>query len=573
MTTEAHIVRISTTTIVQPPAIGLTRIAVDRAVNQTALQCFDRVPAVTMAIPRRVRAAFVIALSSLAASACASSSAVTLELDLPPTAPLRPTDMTTIDIEADIPGQAPVLSTSTIEFDNNGVGSFTSGELAPGTSAAISLELKSSADRLVGYGATDGLVDIVDGKTTAIAIPVRRPLAYVASDIGVSTYDATRDAIDSDYQGTLTAHTATLAVSIDNARVAVIGNSALQLFETAKHTAVGDPISIPATVHDAAQVPGGRVAIAGTKGVTIVDVDAGTTTLVTTSDSVSRVTATTRVSDQHTLVFALLNRILPSTSTTTCSGSSQVVVIDLDADANATTLANSLPLSDIAADGSLFGVDPCAGNIVAVGGDGGPAAGTMLASVSRPTQVVAINGRVWAAGNVAAIIINADPNPINDQILGAAISLVNVAEDGTDVQTFSLPTNSQVVVNTNDPAHELSNIIQADDLAVIDLSVAPDGRFATVLTEGTFTTAELDDQNSVALVPAMSVTVDSVVVIDGASESISELTRARCDLDVMADPNNPPVFDMWDCSANGVDQAPANGEFTPTSVSVLYGAH
>ena len=233
-----------------------------------------------------------------------------------------------------------------------------------------------------------------------------------------------------------------------------------------------------------------------------------------------------------------------------------------------------MPLSDIAADGSLFGVDPCAGNIVAVGGEGGPTAGKTLAAVSRPTAVVAINGRVWAAGNVAAVVIHADPNPINDQILGAAVSLVNVAEDGSDSQTFSLPTNSQVVVNTNDPAHELSNIIQADDLAVLDLSVAPDGRFATVLTEGSFSTAELDDQNSFALVPAMSVSVDTLLVIDGASESISALTRARCDLNVMSDPNNPPVFDAWECSATSAAETPAQANgFTPTSISVLYGAH
>lgn len=516
-------------------------------------------------------AGVVIALALVAPTgACTEDvGALALRLDLPEGA-LRPEAMTTVTVQTSVPGEAPREVTSTLALDEDGHGAFDVGEFEPAPELRLTVALRNAAGRLVGYGAAPEAIDLSAGKTIELPIAVRRPMLYVGDVAGdrLVTMDATRDTTDAAHQANLSLpfDDVRAVLAIDGTRVAVIADGTLQLIDTATHTLVGGQRAVPDDIRDAAVGPAGWIVIAHGDGVTAFDVNSTDSATLISGRTVDRVTVGHRAG--VATVFALSDRVGPPLNLLDdCDAVSRAVAVPL-AGGDEVELSSDVPLADVAASEDLdggFAVDPCANAVIAL--DDGRSLGT----VSRPSHLVASGGVLWAAGNHLPTIVVDKGEPglsPEDVISGGYVQLVAIDPVGGTRRQIDLPAQSQVLSNLDDPANELSNILQADLVQPLDLAVLPANEGVAVLSQMDANTTALGNGIE-EYIPAMAVTVYDMQLVDVATGSVSQRIRLACDAEY--DGSNA-TFGEWQCAAPVAGTAPRGGEFHPTALGALYGA-
>ena len=268
-------------------------------------------------------------------------------------------------------------------------------------------------------------------------------------------------------------------------------------------------------------------------------------------------------------MFALSNRILPSAALDgVCEGSSLAVAVALAGGAEI-ELSAEAPLADVAASDELdggFAVNPCTDAIIAL--DDGQAIGAVV----RPSLLVASGETLWAAGNRRPTILidNGDPGLSPDDVIGGgSLQLVSVGPTGLDRRQIDLPAQSQVLSNLDDPAQELSNILQADAVIPIDIAVLPANEGVALISEMNANTTALGIPGGEEYIPAMAVAVFDMQLVDAATGSVTQRIRLACDPDI--DGSNA-TFGDWQCAAPEAGTTPTGGQFQPSAIGALYGA-
>src|SRR5438270_8277119 len=105
----------------------------------------------------------------LAACACAAcgTGSVDLVLDVSQKAELAPAGAATVTLVTQQPGQTPIATTSQIADD----GSFDLGKLPVVDGLALSVVLRSSTQRVVGYGRATAPVDVQARDLVEVDVP------------------------------------------------------------------------------------------------------------------------------------------------------------------------------------------------------------------------------------------------------------------------------------------------------------------------------------------------------------------------------------------------------------------
>ena len=499
-----------------------------------------------------MRTGLAVSLAALAGCGVSSGS-LDLQLSLPPMGDLRPTGMTTVGItEVQADGTSNVTTTQLV--GSGGSMHFSAGDVAAGQPITLSAELRDTTNRLVGFGAVTSPVTPSATDDTTVTLQVRKPIVYVASDPSmaapVATIDPTRDPInDPKYQGTLPPDGIVVA-PIDGTEVAVVTTSSLQRYATATHMAVGNPIPISfGTPLDAAGVPGQRRLVVGTtSGIAVVAIDSGQVTTINGSPA-DRVAAA--VDGGVATAYLLTGRVLPAMGTMgTCSGSSSVYSIAIDT-MGAPVQVGTGQLADIAADGkAVFGADPCMGQVRRL-----DAGGALKLSVPGAAAIAVESGRLWVAGSSPS------------STTGARIVLASIGLDGNSPRMVDLPPKSEIMTYDGDPLHELSMFLHADTEIPIDLAVFPMADRVAMIARMDGYSVERDDSFG-PVIPAMKATVWDVVLSDPNTGATTRI-RALCDLQVIN--GGAAEFPNWSCADANEGEVPAGGEYTPGTVSAVYG--
>jgi hypothetical protein len=482
-----------------------------------------------------------------------SSGSLDLVLSLPPTGDLRPTGMTTVGItEVQADGTSNVTTTQLVQSGSSM--HFSAGDVIADQPITLSAELRDTTNRLVGYGAVTAPVTPSSTDDTSVTLQVRKPIVYVSSDPSmpqaVSTYDPTRDPIiDPKYQGALTP-AAVVVAPIDGSEVAVVTASSVQRFATATHMPIGSSIPITfGTPLDAAAVPGQRRLVVGTtSGLAIITIDSGQVTTINGARA-DRVTAA--VDSGVATAYLLTGRVTPAIGAMgTCSGSSTVYSVAIDTMGAPVQLATG-QLADIAADGkAVFGADPCGGQVRRL--DPG---GALKLPLPGAATVAVESQRLWAAGS--------SPSTMT----GARIVLASIGLDGNTPRQVELSPKSEIVTYDGDPLHELSIFLHADTEIPIDLAVLPTADRVALIARMDGYSVERDDSFG-PVIPAMQATVWDVLLSDPNTGATTRV-RALCNLKVIN--GSQAEFPNWSCADPNEGEAPAGGEYTPGTISAVYG--
>lgn len=524
-------------------------------------------------------------VACLVMGACdGGSGSLELTLSLPSQADLRPTGMTTVTLTATLPGESPVGTTTELTK-----GPVSAGDLPVGEGIQIGIVLRDVSNRIVGVGEAGQAVDLVGDKATKLEIPVRRPFVYAASGTALYSFDPTLDPRDVKFQGKLAGVTGPqFTVSVGGDRLAVISASQVQVVVTATNTVMGS-IAVPATVSDAAAVPGThKLAIAHSTGIAIVDLDAGTVQNAAVGP-VDRITVGPG-SDGAMVAYGLVGRVLPPEKPSmlaTCTGTSKIVAVAVDAPMVATPAPATAGISDLAASPDapmLFATVPCTGKVVKIGGviEGGAVTLSDFTDLERAAVLTVAGDRVWAAGTkmstpacttgCTATTPVACPQPAGNHLAyvteGAHIILKSIPLDGMGGVKLEVPGRRETMVDIGDMAKQHAQVLKALGVVPLDLVTLPGGQYVGLVTKSRYYIEELTS-GALTILPCLDATTGDWLLIDMASSSVAQRVRTSCALTV----GPSDIFDMWEC------EAPPDGErnmmptqYQPTSIGALFGS-
>ena len=543
------------------------------------------------------------AVSCLAGGACTGEGAVEIALVFPDQASLSPrtSGPTELTLFYGPPGKRPSAMVSTIEDPGSGL---TMGRLGAGAPVHLAVALRSSTQRLVGYGRAAAPVEVLPGQVTTVSLPMRRPFVYITGGPDITVIDAARDAsedttADTGYLDAIAdfGPAEVVVPTYDGTALVVVAGSAdermLYLVSTSNHrTVLQAPIpldSAPAGVDrpavDAAVSASGRhVAIARggeDGGVTIVDLKVaragGPAVRFVPLGPVGRVAIPEGGTGR---VFALVGRA----QSLDCADppAARILSLDLDlAEAPPEIVPYDGPAHDLAASAggdTLVIADGCGGQLVRLDTDGGGGASGVLAVLPGASTVALWNERVWAVGTVR-------PDEL-DTTAGARLRVLSLDLRG-DVQglqqdeagdispappsTIDLPPMTEQVVTPvfTEPGQTVLQQVGADALHAFDLAVTPGADAIAILIEGRYLAAAQGDLFDTPVLPAMDVRTHEYLLVDTATATLVQRVRTRCELSV--EPEDAVVSE-WECAATGGLDALAAAPYVPRAISVLYGS-
>jgi hypothetical protein len=509
------------------------------------------------------------AIPVLVLAGCLGEGSVDLHLRLPADQALRPTEMSTITVVARRQGEDSITTTSPIRM-SGGRATFDSGDLPVDDVIELSVELRSTSGRLVGYGVAPTPFTPRAGESVDVDVPVRKPFIYVASGVAVRTIDPSLDDLAPAFQGQLSnIATASLTVPISSADLAVVSGGQLVRVATTDHQPSGANVPLPPNARDIASVPTqDRVVIGHDGGIAIVDVATGTRTdIAGVTGSVRKVTVGRTGTTWY--AYGLVNQVLPP-MIGACTGVSTIARVDLDA-MTAETLAPGKGIADITAtgDGRLYAAASCDGAIHQIDITG---VATAVADIDRPTTIATWGDRVWAAGNLPRMDINTDGDPEPEQIIAARPLLVSIDLAGSNMQRIELEPRRETMITASDPVLELAQVMNARTLTPLDLAIVPGGQYIVLGFEATYDTVARVDIDGNIIIPEMQATSDDVAVIDTATGGVAQRIRSRCNLDFVG-PSHPLYgFADWTCDIPPAGQVVTGADYQPGSLSVLFGA-
>ena len=516
----------------------------------------------------------------------AGTGALELTLKLPGQMELRPSGMTTITVTAQAAGESPISNTSVLSGT-----SFSAGELPVGRDVQVGIVLRDVSNRIVGVGDAGALVDIEGDRTTTVEIPVRRPFVYAASASGLYSFDPTLDPRDMRFQGMLAGVTdPLLTISVGGDRLAVVSSAQVQVVVTATNNVTGS-ITIPAGTRDAAAVPGSsKLAIAGTGGITIVDLDTGvaTTAAVGPVDRVSVGPST----DGTLYAYGLVGRVVAPEAPPpigTCTGSSSVVAVAIDAPS--TVAPRSLPsaVSDLTAAPDAPGVFvtlPCEGEVARIDGDlvGEVAQLTLatIASLERASVLTIAGDRIWAAGTRPSVPVCdggactaateiACPATASSSLAfvtdGASLIVTSMALDGGDPIVLAAPGRRETIIDVDDTARQHAQVLKALGVTPLDLVALPGGQYVALVTSSRSFISTLSSP-TLDLLPCLDARTTDWQLFDLASSSIPQRVRTSCEVAV----GTSDIFQTWACEDPPIGEQSRFPDYQPRSIGALFGA-
>ena len=442
------------------------------------------------------------------------------------------------------------------------------GDIALGNAVRLSLRGFSASGRLVGFGRASAPVDIKDGSSLAVSIPLRRPFAYVAGgsslvacDTTVEPGDAFVSAIDAG------AAPAAVATTADGTEVLAIGGNELHILSSANHRSTGAPVStLTPGATEIGVSPDSRWAVivhAGAnadKGVSIVNLDEARRGAVT--PTFVALDEPGRVAVANDTAWILVDPSVPGPDA--CSRQSALVPValatgDTGAAASLAGAARDLALS---ADGrTIYVAEPCQGAIVAVTAAG--MSQVSLVAVPGPTQVAVAGTRVWALG--------AGSPPEH-------LVLVSVNEDRSAMSRLDLAA-TQELAKSNDLTEDGQTAevrLDADGIEATSMSVLPDGRNVVFLVHGTYHADQIvrtivfgDISFDEEIVPDLDMETYEYQLVDVTTGAATQRLRTSCTIDW---DKGVALLDDWAC-ASAQGQVTADEDFIARQATVLYGAH
>ncbi|MCE9572314.1 MAG: hypothetical protein K8W52_04095 [Deltaproteobacteria bacterium] len=529
-------------------------------------------------------AGFALALAGAAAGgtslpACGTGS-VDVVLDVPDDATLAPDNAATVTLVTQQPG-APARATTSVIADD---GTFDLGKLPVAPDLAVSVILRSNAQRVVGYGRAAGLIDVSARDAISIDVPMRRPFAYATgSPNRLVAFDTTMDAAQRDFQRAIDLPETDELVAASGGDVFVIddagGSTKARRIDGATHQPDTATIALPAGVRDAAATSNGRWLVVGfAGGMAIVDVPRGTLTTAAMPGGVDRVTIAA-TSTGELRAIGLAGR---ATTAAGCTKASQFVVVTLPATADTepsdpTITDAGAPLADIGGDETdvdFVAIDPCADALIRY--SGGEVGAVKLADVSDPAAVAMMGGQAWALGSVPGKEDTNSTATLSDDttVTAAHLVLVSAAVDGSATTKADLPPVTQIAAgyDANNQPLALSRDINAKVVIPRDLVAVPPGDQVALLYDAEFHAPALFTTdifgNQVEVIPEITAQTSEYELLNASGGAPSQRVLSSCKLTE----DNMGAVAQWRCQQASGAYTPTVGEFIPGNLAVLYGA-
>lgn len=480
----------------------------------------------------------------------------------------------------------------------NGNGEVDMGTIEAGDGLRLAVELRSSTQRLLGYGSAPAPIDLDPGGSVAVSMHVRRPFVYMTHadevDAGgavtpsaVDVFDSTLDTLGGQYHGSMSLVTgAVVSATTPDGTTLILGAPApppasdgwaLYFVATSDHqTALRDPLGLRQKPSDLVVSPSGRYAVvahgeAEVGGLSVIDLqdpDPVTGYSFVGLGQVDRVVVAPVAADSDLeRAYALIDQ---SFECNVAGVQSRVVAVALDAPATGgPSIAFGGLIRDIAASSQepfVVVANGCENKVEKID----PGVGVDradLGPVPDVTAVAVIDGKVWGVGS--------------DEILGGLgrqMSLVSVEIASGEVTALELPLLEER--GTTDTFNNEGDVafrqIVADTIQVIDLAVLPGAESIALMTHGEFVAEDVYgtiNSQSVLVLPSMRITNNEYLLIDTATNSLVQRTRASCQIDILT--ANAMVGEGWMCEDGDplvpYEEGGPTG-FVPTSLSVLYEA-
>ncbi|HTJ40837.1 MAG TPA: hypothetical protein VL463_02040 [Kofleriaceae bacterium] len=510
------------------------------------------------------RGGVLIALGLLISWAGCGTGSVDIVLQMPSKAELAPAGAATVTLVAEQPGETPKATTSVISDD----GSFDLGKLPVVDGLSLSVVLRSSTQRVVGYGRALTAVDITARDQLEVDMPVRRPFAYVTgASGGLVALDTTLDSTQK-YQSMIgVSGGATIAAASGGDVWAIAGSGHAARVSGSTHAPDGATVNLASGVNDAIATSDGRWLIgATTSGFSIAEVASGKVTQVNVAGGVDRVAIGATVAGGVRAV-GLIGRVSPD-DCKTAPPTSKIAIVEIgDTIGDANVQDPKVPLSDVAGSETsidLVGADPCNDSLLRLTVGGEISTATKLASVPAPSAAAMFGDHAWALGSIPG---TADSGMV---IIDAAhLVLVDAAVDGSGSQRADLPPVRQVTHGYDSGGNDLvlSRDINAGTVSATDLVVVPPGDQIAVVYHAKFWAPELD-QGFQVVIPEMTVDTSEYELLSATGGAVVQRMLANCGL----------VYDgigaavpIWMCGPAPGAAAPIGGAFTPGNLAVLYG--
>jgi hypothetical protein len=504
--------------------------------------------------------------------------AVDIVLDVPGDTSLAPAGAATVTLVTQRPGEAARAATSVMADD----GTFDLGKLPVGNDLSVSVILRSSAQRVVGYGRAAELINVDPRNPIEVQVPMRRPFAYATGAPNqLAAFDTTVDSSRADFQRKINLPETNELVAASGGDIFVIddngGSTKARRIDGATHQPDSATIALPAGVRDAAATSNGRWLVVGfAGGMAIVDLPRGTLTTAPMGGGVDRVTISVTATGELRAV-GLAGRATAAA----CGRASQFVIVTLPvaadaAPSDATVTDAGAPLADIGGDETdtdLVAIDPCADALLRYAG--GEVGAVKLADVPDPTAVAMMGGQAWALGSVPGVVdTGGTADPTDDTTTKAAfLVLIAAAVDGSGAARAELPPVTQVIAGYNGVTPlALSRDINATVAMPRDLVAVPPGDQVAILFDADYHAPALYQSDvfgtPTEVIPEMTAHTSEYELLNASGGAPSQRVLARCDLTE----DGKGAVDSWRCQPAAGAVAPAVGTFTPGNLAVLYGA-
>jgi hypothetical protein len=135
----------------------------------------------------------------------------------------------------------------------------------------------------------------------------------------------------------------------------------------------------------------------------------------------------------------------------------------------------------------------------------------------------------------------------------------------TPAQSVVLTELRETVVSSDDPSQQHAQVLHPLDVIPYDLAVMEGGQFVGILARSRYFIEELSDSFQVIL-PCMSVTSSSWMLMDVASISVADRIRTKCTALV----SSGAFFANWTCADPPLGEQSTLGEYEATRASALF---
>jgi hypothetical protein len=506
-------------------------------------------------------------LLGLGLTACDGTGEVSIRFRLPSDAGLSPVDERLAEITLVTTNREGDRSLETREVIDREAG-LEMGVLPAGGRLRVAVELRSPAQRLIGFGQSAGEIEVGAGDVE-IAIEVRRPFVYLAGQaMRLEVFDPTLDTSEP-FAATIALESPrAVAPSADGSEVVVVSASAgggtLRLLSTSDHLLGSTTVPLVRLPRDVAVSPDGRWALVGLDGadggLSIVDLVALRSGVAGTARFLPLGpvgTVATTGFEEDARGVALLAR-----ATAACANQpySSLVLLSMGgAPAVLETLDLGAPIGDLALTeaGEVVVADGCGDRLAEVALADGEL--TTLVDLPGASAVAAVGDRVWGAGVAQATAS-----------LGRRVTMgARARGEGGETRIELAPAQERIEsIEFSGREQTVEVAMDADELAAVELAALPGSDLVALTTRGYYHADESGDFLGSPVVPEMEITTHEYLLVDASNQTVVQRVRTSCDGFLLTE----AVLTEFVCStAPDQETITFADSFEPSQIAVLYG--